>query len=69
MVALIDPNRCPLCGEPNDCAMACCQSADEKVSCWCRSEQFPQTLLDQVPSGAVRRACICRRCLRAEQFK
>jgi hypothetical protein len=51
---------CPLCGQPNDCAMA----ADPNATvCWCEDLEFPQELLDQVPENAQRKTCICRNCL------
>ena len=36
------PARCPLCGEPNQCAMA---ADPEATECWCESEKFPHDLL------------------------
>jgi hypothetical protein len=59
------PAQCPLCGEPNQCAMAADPDAAE---CWCESEKFPHDLLARVPDNAARRACICQRCL-AEHHK
>jgi len=55
------PALCPLCGEPNDCALA----AGHGHPCWCASEAFPAALLDRVPEANRRRHCICRRCLEA----
>ena len=52
-----DPSRCPLCGRPNECALATAETTPPG-SCWCRSERFPETLLAQAPPTA----CICRRC-------
>ncbi len=60
-----DPARCPLCGEPNQCAMTVDPEATE---CWCKSEIFPHDLLQRVPKNAVRRVCICQRCA-AEHHK
>ena len=56
----IDPAHCPLCGEPNQCAMAADPEADE---CWCESDKFPHDLLARVPTNAVGRVCICQRCV------
>jgi hypothetical protein len=56
----IDPAVCPLCGGPNDCAMAADPNAAE---CWCGKLKFPQELLDRVPENALNQACICRGCL------
>ena len=54
-----DPSRCPLCGRPNDCALATAETAPPRA-CWCRAERFPETLLAQAPPTT----CICQRCLR-----
>ena len=51
---------CPLCGQPNDCAVVADPNATE---CWCEEVEFPQYLLDQVPDDAVRKTCICQSCL------
>ncbi len=56
--------RCPLCGEPNQCAMA---ADPEATECWCEAEKFPHDLLARVPKNAVRRVCICQRCLKEHQ--
>ncbi|MCK4725871.1 MAG: cysteine-rich CWC family protein [Anaerolineales bacterium] len=60
----LDTSRCPLCGGPNRCALAADPSASE---CWCDSENIPRELLAQIPGNAVRRACICQKCL--EQYR
>ena len=59
----INPAQCPLCGGPHLCAMAADPEAPE---CWCGSLEFSDELLDQVPNQAVRRTCICQKCL--EQY-
>ncbi len=64
-VADSDLGRCALCGEPNQCAMAQDPEADE---CWCETEKIPHDLLARVPANAVRRVCICQRCV-AEHHK
>ena len=58
----IDPARCPLCGEPNACALAADGSAS---ACWCAAESFDAALLARLPAESAGRACICRRCQRA----
>jgi hypothetical protein len=55
----IDMAICPLCGQPNICAMAADPNA---AKCWCGDLEFPQELLDQVPEKAVHQACICQDC-------
>jgi len=52
--------KCPLCGEPNQCALAADPSASE---CWCDSIDFPRELLDSIPDEAVRKTCVCQKCL------
>ena len=61
----INPARCPLCGEPNDCRL--CSPLARPGPCWCVAEQFPAELLELVPEPLVNRACICRSCL--QQFR
>ncbi|MFC1996399.1 cysteine-rich CWC family protein [Chloroflexota bacterium] len=56
----LDTAICPLCGEPNHCAMA----ADANTSgCWCESIIFPEELLEKIPENAVRKTCVCQKCL------
>ncbi|WP_295550490.1 cysteine-rich CWC family protein [Limnohabitans sp. Rim8] len=61
----LDPCRCPLCGQPNACAMACGDQAATEP-CWCTLVQFDAELLKQVPEAARNRACICQRCATTE---
>lgn len=58
-----DPERCPLCGGPNDCRL--CTAATYKGPCWCESAKVPDELLARVPAEARNRACICRACVAA----
>ena len=55
-----DPAVCPLCGNPNTCALAADPDANE---CWCDSVEFPEELLAQIPNNAVRKSCVCQECL------
>jgi hypothetical protein len=55
---------CPLCGEPNKCALAADPNATE---CWCDSVEFPPELLARIPEDAVRKTCVCKRCLEEYQ--
>ena len=57
---LNDIAKCPLCGAPNQCAMAADPDASE---CWCESVKFPKELLDKIPEDAVRKTCVCQNCL------
>ena len=60
----LDTSKCPLCGEPNQCASAADPSANK---CWCEPKEFPRELLDQIPSDAIYKVCICSECL--ERFQ
>ncbi len=52
--------RCPLCGEPNRCALE--MPEDERpAQCWCVGLEFPASLTERAPGGA----CICRACQQA----
>lgn len=62
----IDPARCPLCGEPNRCAMEMERETGQKQGpCWCVGATFSAELLQSVPSASAGLACICARCATA----
>lgn len=62
----VDPHRCPLCGQPNQCAMERQrQTGQPQPPCWCTQAQFPDTLLARVPAAARHQACICAACAAA----
>jgi len=63
MDAMTLPQTCPICGEPNACALVACGTMD--APCWCRSVVFPAELLAQVPEDLRGRRCICARCAAA----
>ncbi len=56
----LDTDKCPLCGAANQCAMAADPAA---TKCWCELVTFPEALLAQIPSEAVRKTCVCQKCL------
>ena len=58
-----DPAVCPLCGEPNQCAVATDPDASQ---CWCELREFPEELIARIPENAVRKSCVCQNCL--DQF-
>ena len=59
----IAPARCPLCGQPNRCAMEVERETGIRQSaCWCTSVQFGPALLARIPAGARDRACVCHNC-------
>jgi hypothetical protein len=56
-----DADRCPLCGQPNDCRL--CATGVYKGPCWCAAVEIPAALLERVPPEARNRACLCRDCV------
>jgi prepilin-type N-terminal cleavage/methylation domain-containing protein/prepilin-type processing-associated H-X9-DG protein len=56
-----NPERCPLCGGPNDCRM--CSTTAGKSACWCAQVEIPDTLIARVPEPLRNRTCICRNCV------
>lgn len=62
--SLYDISKCPLCGGPNQCAVAADPNA---TACWCELVEFPPKLLAQIPEEAVRKTCVCQKCLEEYQ--
>jgi hypothetical protein len=63
MPATPEPNVCPLCGQPNQCAMEIERATGiPQESCWCTHVTFPPTLLNQIPDEARNKACVCAAC-------
>jgi hypothetical protein len=63
MSQTVDPALCPLCGEPNACALASGSGASPS-ECWCAAQRFDARLLARLAPASLGRACICRRCQR-----
>jgi hypothetical protein len=60
---LLPVNLCPLCGQPNRCAMEIQRETGEpQPPCWCTQVDFSAELLARVPPAQRRRACICASC-------
>ena len=57
----VDPCLCPLCGQPNACAMAS-PGAAPSGPCWCTRVHFSVDLLKRVPEASKNKACICAAC-------
>ena len=54
---------CPLCGQPNRCAMEReRETGVRQPACWCTQGRFDADLLARVPPEARRLACICPDC-------
>jgi len=58
----IDPERCPLCGQPNQCGVAA-----GKRTCWCFSPPFPPEILERIPGPTRDLACVCEVCAGARR--
>ena len=62
MMELPDPNdasQCPLCGKPNECAIA---AGRDPESCWCMTATISPSALASVPQEAKGKVCICATC-------
>jgi hypothetical protein len=55
----IDTSLCPLCGQPNQCAIS---AGLPPESCWCMQTSVSQDALAQLPAEARGKACICPAC-------
>ncbi len=63
-VSPVDPNLCPLCGQPNQCAMEVAQATGVKQPpCWCSQVRFDATQLARIPEAARGKACLCAACV------
>jgi hypothetical protein len=51
------PDHCPLCQQPNRCAVAA--GATGEIHCWCMKQSFPDAALP----GNERQACLCQACI------
>ena len=61
--ATVDATRCPLCGQPNRCAMEVQRETGEaQPPCWCTQVDFTRELLASVPGPQQNLACICSAC-------
>jgi 23S rRNA pseudouridine1911/1915/1917 synthase len=58
--ALAEPIRCPLCGQPNNCAMA--RGDKDATGCWCRDATISAESLSRVPLAKRHTSCLCQKC-------
>ena len=59
----VNPNICPVCGQPNQCAMEIAKATGNPADeCWCASMVFSAEALSRVPPQALNKACICKKC-------
>ena len=56
-----DEQTCPLCRQPNRCAMA---EGQPVTACWCVSAKLTRDLLEAVPVEDRGLRCICAACAR-----
>ena len=57
-----DEQKCPLCDQPNRCAMV----EDESISaCWCTSIRLTEDMLETTPAKDRGVRCVCATCARA----
>ncbi len=54
-----ETTHCPLCGKPNECAVAAGRAAE---SCWCMTTTMSPSALAPIPVEAQGKVCICARC-------
>ena len=60
---VLDPTVCPVCGQPNRCAMEVeRETGVAQGPCWCTQVDFSRELLEGLPAEARGKACICQAC-------
>lgn len=58
-----DPAQCPLCGQPNRCAMELEKETGQKQPpCWCTGVTFEPAVLAEIPPARRGLACVCLTC-------
>ena len=59
----IDPSLCPVCKEPNACAIERARATGNNAErCWCFDAVISEEVLDQVPDEAKGVSCVCAKC-------
>lgn len=56
---------CPLCGQPNECAMA--KTGNPDAPCWCREATIDPDAIAQARKTSGNKSCICKQCASSEQ--
>jgi hypothetical protein len=60
------PRDCPLCSQPNGCAMEMAlRTGLPQPPCWCLAAKIAPATLARLPAQAVGRVCICAACAAA----
>ena len=52
--------HCPLCGQPNDCALV--DDASGQTRCWCFDTRVDPAALERLPAERRGKVCLCPRC-------
>ena len=60
----LDTTTCPLCSNPNACAIANKRDAE---ACWCMNATMDPDALGRIPKEAQGKVCICATCAKGEQ--
>ena len=63
-LAALKADHCPLCGQPNACAVSACGRFD--VDCWCTQITFAPEALERIPPELKNKACLCSRCAQGQ---
>ncbi|MCY7318135.1 MAG: cysteine-rich CWC family protein [Ramlibacter sp.] len=64
---LLDRSVCPVCGEPNLCALEIQRATGlQPQACWCTHVDFSRDLLARIPQEQQGLSCICARCARQD---
>lgn len=56
----LQADTCPVCGQPNACAVSACGRFD--ADCWCAQVAISPQALARVPVALKNKACLCQRC-------
>ena len=59
-----DSSKCPICGEPNQCALSNPATATQPR--WRFTAEIAPEARERIPDDALNKACICPRCARGE---
>jgi hypothetical protein len=60
MTNIPDPSKCPICGQPNQCALS--NPATATQQCWCFTAEIAPEARARISDDALNKACICQHC-------
>jgi len=59
----VEPNVCPLCGKPNQCAMEAARASGLPAGpCWCSEVTIEAAVLARIAEPARAKVCMCAAC-------